>query len=78
MFRQGRVREADSLLKQAAIISPSDPKVLFEQASVLVRSKRDLNEAKRLLKIYMQSPLTPDLPSRADAEKLLKQAESGA
>lgn len=78
LFRQGRVREADSLLKQAAIISPSDPKVLFEQASVLVRSKRDLNEAKRLLKIYMQSPLTPDLPSRADAEKLLKQAESGA
>ena len=59
-------------------IAPNDPKVLFEQAHALIASKRDFTEAKRLLKLYMQAPLTPELPSRSEAEKLLKQAENGA
>ena len=78
LLRRGRIPESDALLKQAATIAPNDPKVLFEQAHALISSKRDLAEAKRLLKLYMQAPLTPELPSRSEAEKLLKQAENGA
>ena len=33
------------------------------------------DQAKDLLKRYLNSPLTPEDPPRADAEKLLKQAE---
>ncbi len=78
LLRRGRIPESDALLKQAATIAPNDPKVLFEQAHALIASKRDLAEAKRLLKLYIKSPLTPELPSRIEAEKLLKQAENGA
>ena len=78
LLRRGRIPESDALLKQAATIAPNDPKVLFEQAHALIASKRDFTEAKRLLKLYMQAPLTPELPSRSEAEKLLKQAENGA
>ena len=77
LLRQGRVPEGDALMSHAAKIAPNDPKVLFEQASVYVQSKRNLGEARKLLKAYMQAPLTPDMPSRADAQKLLKQAEGG-
>ena len=77
LLRQGRVPEGDALLKQASKIAPNDPKVLYEQASSYVLSKRNLPEARKLLKAYMQAQLTPDLPSRADAQKLLKQAEGG-
>lgn len=77
LLRQGRVPEGDALLNQAAKIAPNDPKVLFAQASVYVQSKRNLTEARMLLKTYMNAHLTPDMPSRADAQKLLKQAEGG-
>ena len=78
LLRRGRIPESDALWKQAATIAPNDPKVLFEQANALIASKRDLTEAKRLLKLYLQAPLTPELPSRSEAAKLLKQAENGA
>ena len=78
LFRRGKVQEGDDLIKQAGIIAPNDPKVTFEKAKSLISTKRDLDEAKRLLRVYMNSHLTPDLPSRQEAEKLLRRAGGGA
>ena len=78
LFRQGKVREGDDLIKQAETIAPNDLKVTFEKAKSLISTNRDLDEAKRLLRVYMNSHLTPDLPSRQEAEKLLRRAGGGA
>jgi Flp pilus assembly protein TadD len=74
LARQGKVEESEVFFEQAAKISPNNPKLLFERAAAYVNSKRNLDTARMLLKKYLEQPLTPDLPSRAEAEKLLRQA----
>jgi hypothetical protein len=49
---------------------------MFERASAYVRAKKNLDIAKQLLERYLQSSLTPDDPPRAEAERLLRKAES--
>lgn len=73
LARQGRHQESDAAFQQAARIAPSKPSILFERASTYVRTKRNLDEARALLKQYLASELTPNDPPREEAEKLLKQ-----
>lgn len=74
LAKQGRHQEADQTFQQAERIDPDNPRLLFERAETYVRSHRNLETARTLLKKYLNTPRTPDLPSRADAEKLLKEA----
>jgi len=74
LARQGRHQESDAAFQQAARIDPASPRVLFERANTYIRTKRNIDEARSLLKQYLASPLTPDDPPREEAEKLLKQA----
>jgi tetratricopeptide (TPR) repeat protein len=73
--RQGRTQEADQSLAKAEHLAPNNPKVIFAKAEIYVKSKRNLEEAKQLLKQYLSLTLTPEDPPRSDAEKLLKQAQ---
>ena len=73
--RQGRYHEADLSLAKAEQIEPNSAKLIFAKADLLIKSKRNPDQARELLKRYLNSPLTPDDPPRADAEKLLKQVE---
>ena len=73
--KQGRYQDAENSLAKAAQIDPNSPKLMFAKAHFYIQSKRNLNEAKELLKRYLASTLTPDDPPRAEAEKLLKQAQ---
>lgn len=76
--KQGRFDESDQQFKQAAQMAPNDPKVLFTTAETWVKAKRNLDRAKTLLEQYIASTkLTPDDPPRADAQKLLRQAQGG-
>ena len=75
LAKQGKFQESESVFKQAETIAPKSPKLLYERASAYVKTKRNLETAKVLLRRYIQSPLTPDDPPRADAEKLLRKAE---
>lgn len=75
--KRGRFQESDAAFIQAEKIAPNDPQVLFERASALIDANRNLSTARDLLKRYLDSPLTPNLPSRNEARKLLKQAEGG-
>jgi len=77
LARQGRHQESDKTFQQAERVAPGVPVILFERASALIETKRNLAEAKRLLEQYLQSPLTPDDPPRAEARKLLEHLSGG-
>jgi tetratricopeptide (TPR) repeat protein len=74
-FKQGKIQEADQSIAEAEQIAPNSPRLIFAKAELYVKSKRNLGVARDLLKRYMSFTLTPDDPSKADAEKLLKQAQ---
>jgi cytochrome c-type biogenesis protein CcmH/NrfG len=73
--KQGRYHEADLSLAKAEQIEPNSAKLMFAKADLYIQSKRNLDQAKELLKRYLNSPLTPEDPPRAEAEKLLKRVE---
>ena len=68
----GRNKESDALFEQAERIAPQDPLVIYEHASAYVQSGRNLDEARRLLRRYLQAPITPDDPPKAEAESMLR------
>jgi Flp pilus assembly protein TadD len=77
LAKVGRFQESDDAFQKAAAIAPGSPKLLFERASTLIRTGRNMSEARQLLQQYLQTQLTPDDPPRHEAEQLLKKA-SGA
>ena len=70
---RGRVKESDEEFKEAALLDPDNPQVLFARAETYIRQKRNLNDARDLLQRYLSSPLTPEDPPRESALTLLKQ-----
>ena len=74
LANQGRISESDAMFAKASEVSPNNPRVWFAQADVLVKQKRNLEEAKALLTKYVQSPITADDPPREEALRLLRQA----
>jgi len=77
LAKQGRFQEADQSFARAEAIAPDSPKVLFAKADVYIKTGRNLNVAKDLLKRYLSLALTPEDPPRSQAEKLLKQVQGG-
>jgi tetratricopeptide (TPR) repeat protein len=74
LARHGQIEESEAAFDQAERLAPNASEVLFARAEIYVQQKRNLDQARALLKRYLQSDLTPDDPSRAQAEKLLKEA----
>jgi tetratricopeptide (TPR) repeat protein len=70
---QGRDKESDAVFQQAEQVNPNAPQVWFARADVLIKQKRNLEEAKALLQKYVKAPITVDDPPKQDAAKLLKQ-----
>ena len=77
LARHGRFNESVTWLGRAEKIAPKDPQVMFKTAQTYIEAKQNLPAARALLQSYLQSPLNPDLPTREEAEKLLKQASGG-
>lgn len=77
LARRGRFAESDATFRKAEKVAPDSPKLLFERAQVYADGKRNLAEARELLRRYVKADLTPDDPPRAEAERLLR-ALSGA
>jgi tetratricopeptide (TPR) repeat protein len=75
LAKQGRFQEADQSIAKAEKIAPDNPKVVYAKADIFIKNGRNLEVAKELLKQYMTMKLSPDDPSRAEAAKLLKQAQ---
>ena len=74
LSKQGRLNESDAVFAQAEKVAPNNPRILFERASSYIRNKQNLDTARTLLEKYIKSSLGPEDPSRAEAQKLLKQA----
>jgi tetratricopeptide (TPR) repeat protein len=74
LANQGRTRESDAVFAKAEREFPNTPRVWFAEANVLVKEKRNLPEARRLLEKYMAAGVSPDDPPKAEAERLLRQA----
>lgn len=78
LARHGRLIESESFISKAEKIDPNNPKLLFDKAQTYIIAKKNLPAATRLLEQYLKSDLNPEMPSRAEAEKLLRQARGGA
>jgi tetratricopeptide (TPR) repeat protein len=76
LAKRGRMEESDTLFAQAAQMEPENPRVIYSRAETYVESRRNLEEARRLLERYIALPLTPDDPPRASAQALLNKIRS--
>jgi tetratricopeptide (TPR) repeat protein len=74
LAKHGRIQESEAAFDKATQIDPHSAKIYFTRARVYIEEKRNLDQARELLIRYLRSDLTPDDPSREEAEKLLKQA----
>ena len=72
LARRGRHNESDVQFAEAMKLAPNDPDALFARASTLVEHQRNPGEARQLLNQYLALNLTPENPSRAEAQELLR------
>ena len=72
--KRGRTEESDQLFEQARELAPGKPGIAFAEAKTYIESHRNLEQARMLLRGYLQASLTPDDPPRREAEKLLRRA----
>ena len=77
LAKRGKYQESEAAYSLAEDIDPNNPKLMFERAKAYIQSKRNLDRARELLVRYLNSPLSPNDPSRREAEQLLKQARTG-
>jgi Flp pilus assembly protein TadD len=75
LARQGRYEESDRTFVQAERVDPDAPKILFAKASTYIKTNRNVDAAKELLKQYLNaSNLTPEDPPKSEAQRLLRKA----
>jgi tetratricopeptide (TPR) repeat protein len=72
LSKVGKRVESDMMFDRAAKMAPQDPKVLYRRAETYIGEHRNGEQARKLLEQYLKSNLTPDLPTREQAEELLK------
>jgi Flp pilus assembly protein TadD len=72
--KRGRLDESDALFDKARKLAPNKPTVAFAEARTDIENHRNLEQARGLLQAYLHASLTPDDPSRQEAEKLLRRA----
>ena len=72
LAKQGKIQESEAAFAQAEKIAPDSPKVMYTRAKTYVETKRNLDQAKILLRKYLQSNLTPEDAPREEAQKLLQ------
>jgi len=73
LANQGRTRESDAVFAAAEKANPGAPKLWFARADTLIKTKRNLDEAKNLLQKYVHASTTVDDPPKEEAARLLKQ-----
>jgi len=75
LSKQGRYQEAEENFARAEAIAPENAKLLYVRADVYIKSNRNLDVAKDLLRRYLSSNITPEDPPKSSARKLLQQIE---
>jgi tetratricopeptide (TPR) repeat protein len=75
LAKRGRIAESEAMFEEAARLAPNNPHLMFDRASLYIKQRRNLAEARALLERYLRLPLTPNDPPRDRAELLLKKIE---
>jgi len=76
LARRGRFSEAENVFREAASIAPDAPRIFFARADTYIRSRRNVEQARELLRKYLAANnLSPEDPPRWEAQKLLRKAE---
>ncbi len=71
LSRHGKHAESDSTFDKAIKIAPASAFVIFSRAQAYVEGKRNHAQARELLRRYLTLNLSPDDPSREEAQNLL-------
>lgn len=78
LAKRGRFEESEQTFVAAEKLAPNAPKVMYARAASYIETGRNLDTARELLHQYLtSSALTPDDPSREEAQKLLHQVSGG-
>ena len=77
LAKVGRYDESEQTFEAAEKLAPHAPKVMYARAATYIETGRNLQTARELLEKYLACSLTPDDPSRTDAQKLLRQVSGG-
>jgi len=77
LAKRGRFEESERTFVAAEKLAPDAPKVMYARAETYIETGRNIELARVLLEKYLASPLTPDDPSREEAQKLLHQTSGG-
>jgi Flp pilus assembly protein TadD len=73
LSKRGRYEESDAAFQDARKFAGESPRVLFSEASTYIHDKRKPEEARELLKQYIDAAnVGPDDPSKREAEELLR------
>ena len=72
LARRSRLVESDQTFHDAARIDPQSAALKFSRAKTYLETGRNQELALRLLREYLNSPLTADDPPKAEAEDLLR------
>jgi tetratricopeptide (TPR) repeat protein len=75
LAKRGRIAESEAMFEEAARLAPNNPHQMFDRASLYIKQRRNLTQARALLEGYLRLPLTPNDPPRDRAELLLKKIE---
>ncbi len=73
--RREVIAKADAAFAEAKLVEPAAVRLLFDEASLLVRSGRDLAKARQLIQQYQRSARTADDPSPYAVAQLLGRLE---
>jgi len=74
LAKQGRYEESERTFVAAEKLAPDAPRIMYARAATYIATGRNIEVARALLEKYLASSLTPDDPSREEAQKLLHQA----
>ncbi len=77
LAKRGRYEESERTFVAAEKLAPNAPRVMYARAASYIETGRNIEMARGLLEKYLASSLTPDDPSREEAQKLLHQASGG-
>ena len=70
LSQQHRYEESDRVFELAIRTDPGSAKVIFARAADYIRTKRNLSEARALLRRYSGLPHTPDDPPQSEVAEL--------
>ncbi|MCZ2153609.1 MAG: hypothetical protein LC114_06865, partial [Bryobacterales bacterium] len=73
--RRGMSAKAGSALAKAKAMAPGAPRLLFDEASLLIQQEREPAAARALLRKYQSSVLSDEDPPPFEVERLTRKLE---